>query len=211
MKTVGEHIEIYEDSEVNSYCDPTIVDRAMIIYEEEHRINPDEPVYLITWSPDPKDMPDTNFQSQHRFNVQAIITYLRACSCGVFCVESSQGGNPHYHGWYQIDTARETARIVQVKVLQRFGLVKITKLLTRPKLNKWYEKGNGLYYYKKDLLDSMLHVSPNPITQTTAIIEDEVDDDKFAFFLRATGRKTIKQLEERQSNYKFYRDFYTNK
>lgn len=188
-----------------------IVNRAVIIWESELDIDTTQPVYLITWSPDPKEMPDCDFDKQHLFNVSAIVTYLKSCSAGVFCVESSQLGHPHYHGWYQVDSSKEVYRIAQIKVLQRFGLVKITKMKTEPKINKWYEKGNGLYYYKKDLLDSMLTVQCNPITANTPEPSLDFMQDYFVLLTSHSGRKSVKQLEEKVSQYKFYREFYSGK
>lgn len=135
--------------------DDVIIAKDWLIYEEEKKILNTRDLYLVTWSPDPKQLPDTDFTLQHKFNVNLLSQLLRTVRCGLFCVESTAMGNPHYHGWYQDEPPNELARIAIIKVLQRFGNLKITSGL-HYKVDRYYSKGNCLHYYKKDTFDSML-------------------------------------------------------
>lgn len=177
-----------------------------VISKEENMIDADEKLYLMTYSPNPIDMPDADFKIQHDWNVNLLSEYLEYCACGLFCVESSQMGNPHYHGWYQVCDCNELYRIQKIKVLQRFGMVKITKARSY-KINKYYPKGNALYYYKKDLLDAMIDVQPNPITSNTRI-QRNYDDEVFRSFLSCQRKEVISTYAKKQADYKYYEEFY---
>lgn len=41
--------------------DDIILTRVMQIYDVERTINLEEPVHLLTWSPDPKQLPSSDF------------------------------------------------------------------------------------------------------------------------------------------------------
>ena len=191
--------ELLEDLE-----EKILIDRSCIVYNEETLIDDDKELYLITWCPDPKEMPDCDFYLQHNINVETLSDYLKCCSAGMFCVESTQLGNPHYHGWYQIDAQKELHRICIVKTLQRFGIVKIATARSY-KVNRWFEKANALYYYKKDLVDSMLCMTPNPITKDTISTVKFDVMDMVGFFAKD---KSMKTLKDKISDRKFYREFY---
>lgn len=190
-----------------STLDNVLIEKSEIIEYNESCINEEEQLYLFTWSPDPDEMPDSDFYVQHQVNVDSLREYLACCSCGLVCVESSQMGNPHYHGWYQIDPSKEGARITIVKVLKRFGMLKISEA-RRYRINSYTEQGNCLYYYKKDVYDSMLPTYPNPITNNTMSTMNVVDLDLIGFF--AKDRKKHRDIREKISNREFYRSFYTN-
>ena len=73
--------------------------KAEIIRLQEEKIDPDDKIYLMTWSPDPKQIPDCDFINQHLYCMPYVESYLSFCKSGCACVESSQIGNPHYHTW----------------------------------------------------------------------------------------------------------------
>ena len=124
-----------------------IVRRAEIIDISENMIVDSDPVYLFTWSPDPELLPDADFKTQHKYSVNFIAEFLDTCLIGLACVEPTQKGNPHYHGWYQVDPITEVERLAYVKTMQKFGLVKITECISYKK-GLWSERCNGLHYYK---------------------------------------------------------------
>jgi len=180
-----------------------IIDATEQIEYCESCIDPDEKLYLFTWSPDPKDMPDADLYLQHNVNISTLSDYLKCCSAGVFCVEATQLGNPHYHGWYQINNDYELVRIAIMKTLQRFGNVKLTPG-HKYKIFNWKERGNCLYYYKKDICTyySML---PNPITKDSVSTVNFDILDMVGFF---KGDKAMHKVKDVLSNVQFYRQFY---
>lgn len=180
--------------------------------EAELKINDNEKVYLMTWSPDPNQGPDADFQSQHDYYYGKVLSYLECCSAGAFCVESTQMGNPHYHGWYQISRERELGRITMVKVLQELGIVKIDTA-KKIKKGKWYERGNALFYYKKDSLDISLELENTPIfTDSERIILDEKDLNwDHLFFTPSLAKqrnRAPRRMDTQQAEYKRLRAFY---
>lgn len=179
-----------------------IVRRGKLVDDYESLIVPSETVYLITWSPNPELLPDADFITQHQFNVNFLGEYLKTCLNGLICVESTQRGNPHYHGWYQVDPITELERISYVKTMEKFGLVKITAARTvKPGL--WGSKKNGLHYYKKELIDSMLKVPSNPITPESY---DTTDWSSYMFFFTRTF--TDKTIDKKMSDRQYYLRFY---
>lgn len=185
-----------------------LAEKSWLIHKYENRINPDKDVYLFTWNPDPAELPHADFNHQHLYNVNTLIDYLKSCDTGVICVESTQLGNPHYHGWYQVssDSSKEAMRIVYIKTLQRFGMVKISKVKVSYKVDCYYAKANALYYYKKDLLDCMAHVKNNPLTQQSHY--DETDWVLSSFFTLGESRKVEKSVIDKISTRQFCIQFY---
>lgn len=186
----------------------TLVTKTEIIELEESSIDCDEKLVLMTWSPNPKDLPDASFIIQHQFCAPYIKEYLKGCRCGIFCVESTEKGNPHYHGWYQHtdDYELEQYRIQWMKVLDKRGNVKTTEVSHKSSIRifQWYSKGNCLYYYKKDIPGVGIHIPFNPITKTTDIPEIDVP----GYWFSNEGRKTSKAVIEKQSTYKQLCEFY---
>lgn len=188
--------------------DIAMVAKGMVIEHTESLIDQGETLYLVTWSPDPSELPDADFETQHLFNVNLLADYLKACSCGLFCVETTQLGNPHYHGWYQLSASpeKEAFRIVLVKTLQRFGLLKITKSKGHYRINSYTSHGNCLAYYKKDLVGSMLFVGANPITSDTKC---DIDwKNNLLYFGDSKKRSSLVELQEKISLKNFYMEFY---
>jgi len=185
-----------------------IIEKTERLEEEEYEIDEDYTIYLITWCPDPSETPDADFQFQHNTNVNVISDYLKCCKCGAFCVESTQMGNPHYHGWYQVDDDWEKERIAMIKTLKRFGIVKITPLI-KYKPFSFREKCNGLYYYKKDLLGAMFAIDNNPIFAET---REDIEIQKLitlSFFdKRNKGRKSLDKVKDKLSDLAYYKKFY---
>lgn len=181
-----------------------IMIRGEIVDIYEHMIVDTQPVYLFTWSPDPELLPDSDFITQHKYNVNFLADYLKTCLVGLVCVESTQKGNPHYHGWYQVDPITEIERISYIKTMEKFGLVKITECISMRK-GLWSERRNGLHYYKKNLLDEMLAVPYNPITPDSC---DDTDWNCCLFFFtkQLKDKRLDKKISDRQYYLKFYRD-----
>lgn len=188
-----------------------IIHRICAVYETETLIDDNISLYLITWSPDPKEFPSVDFYMQHNMHIDLLVDYIKSCSLAMFCVESTQLGNPHYHGWYQLshDSKQEMCRICCIKTMQHFGNVKITEA-RHYKINSNSEKRNALYYYKKDLVDSMLCVSPNPILKDTYTTIDFKKFELASFFTTGTHKGTFKTLNDRISDRQYYREFYAD-
>jgi len=184
-----------------------LTNKSELIEFEESSIDLSEKVYLITWSPNPAEMLDVDLQCQHESNVNLLSDYLKSCKHGIFCVEATQKGVPHYHGWYQVQNSTELHRCAHVKVLERFGMLKITEC-KHIKIFNWEKKGNGLYYYKIDLPDAFLTVTPNPITKDTPKIEYSHDFFKLAY---AFDHRVKRQpLEELMTAKTYYESFYAD-
>lgn len=182
-------------------------ERAEIIRLMEEDIDEDKALYLITWSPDPKQLPDADFQIQHDFNVNLLAQYLRYCDVGIFCLESSQRGNPHYHGWYQVaNDFREKGRIVAVKTLNRFGELKITECKVSYKVNCYSQKANALWYYKKDVHGSMMYYDDSIIVDTS---RRDIDWEKMSmtsFFDKTIDGDVYNKMTTRKFCMDFYKD-----
>lgn len=183
-----------------------LIDHIMRI---ESKIDESKPLYGITWSPDPKQLPNSSFALQHDFNVQLLADYLLECQCGAFCVETTQLGNPHYHGWYQCadDYRMEDARIAHMKTLQSFGRVQINEI-EKYKIGKFYKKGNGLWYYKKDYLFGQRQTPNNPITHNSKPIHDWSKSGTL-FFATDIGNRS--KVYDTMRNRQYYKEFYNKK
>jgi len=182
-----------------------MIENADIVNTEEEKIDDAKHLYLITWSPDPSKLPDCDYTYTHLYSVNLLADYLKYCSCGLFCLEYTQVGNPHYHGWYQVDGEKEQKRIVLVKVLQKFGNLKITQSRGDYKINQYYQRGNCLYYYKKDLANNW-QIPKSVITCDTY---DDTDwTTKLFFFVNITNRKHVSYLLDVISNKEYYTKFY---
>lgn len=194
------------NEEVSFDIDSAVMRRGEKIELWESRIIEDQHVYLITWSPDPGLLPDADFETQHNYNVNFLAGFLYSCRCGLLCVESTQMGNPHYHGWYQVSQSPELElwRISYIKTMQKHGIVKITPC-RHVKPGLWSERRNGLYYYKKDLLDTMLTIKNNPIDQDS---KDDTDWNVCLFFFtkEIKDKRLDKKLTDRAYYLQFYRD-----
>lgn len=189
------------------YLTPKIVAVAKM----EWKIDPDKKVYLFTWSPDPSEGPDADFETQHMFWYPAIVDFLNSVEVGIACVEASQLGNPHYHGWYQVsdDPIKERLRCVHIKVMARFAPngLRITSSKGHMKFNSYVAAANCLHYYKKDLLQSMSYIATNPITAKTKK-PDHIDWNNKLLLFRRKCRETINELEDKISLKDFYKQFY---
>lgn len=145
---------------------PEVLKKAKMILTNESNIDPEEELIGITWTPDPKEHPDADFRVQHELHVSMLADYLKCCACGLFCVESTTLGNPHYHGWFQIDPKLELARVAIIKAMQRFGRV-TPEVLKHYRINSYTKGNNSLWYYKKDVFDQMLAIDINPIDKNS--------------------------------------------
>lgn len=190
--------------------DPQMVELSWLIYEAESKIDPNRPLYLMTYAPNPAELPDCDFGLQHSFVAPWLIDYLKGCYSGCFCVESTQLGSPHYHGWYQHadDPRLEELRIIYVKTLQRYGILKITRCKVAYKINSYSKKGNALHYYKKDLYNSTLYYKFNPITEDT-VVDINWDSMLYNSFFTKRLNKDL-HIDQILSAYKFTVQFYTD-
>lgn len=198
--------------EENAIMESQISDKIGKVYETETMIDPDDTLYLMTWSPNPEDLPDADFETQHRFCYNTIADYLVSCRVGLFCVEATQKGNPHYHGWYQLshNPDLERLRIACVKAMTKFGMLKITPSIGHYKINNyWTDKANCLYYYKKDLLMSMFWVKHNPID--FSMRDETIWSDNKSLFVKQGVRQSCIDLEHKVTQQVFYREFYFNR
>lgn len=183
-----------------------IAEVADIVYEEEHKIDDNDKVYLMTWAPDPKFLPDCDFINQHIFLVPYVKSYLEFCKNGLACVESTQLGNPHYHLWYQTrDDPLEMGRIRWIKVLSRIGLVKINSKVRYYRKNSWSAHRNALHYYKADSINQQLNTPYNPVSKTSAM--PDIDYSDYSWFF-ASGKKTSGAIREKVSQIKDLEEFY---
>lgn len=182
-----------------------IAEKAEVVRVHEEEVDLQEPVYLITWCPSPRMLPDADFHFQHRYNINTLALFLKSCKCGLFCVEATQLGRPHYHGWYQVDSEKELARISLVKLLEKLGRVEITRS-HRVRINKYTETRNALWYYKKDLVGSMLIIDVNPISRES---HDDYRWDLTPFFdsdIKGKARLMSHVVSERDRLMKFYQN-----
>lgn len=187
-----------------------------LIYEAEYdlldyAITPDQ-ICLITFSPDPNpsQMIDAPFDIQHKTFVNLLADYLKYCRAGVFCLEPTQNGNPHYHGWYvPYHNEMELGRVQMIKTIKRFGNVKIQHGVRFWRFNCYDEYRNALYYYKKDL--ALFYEVPFSV-----IVKDSYDNtdwtQQFFYTTRLNGKKMDFQMaEEKISQINQLRDFYNYK
>lgn len=182
------------------------------IYSSEMKIDDTKPLYLITWAPNPALLPNADFEMQHDYNVNILADFCKTCDTALFCVESSQLGNPHYHGFYQPTNDRlcEKIRIAIVKTLQEFGLLKIDKSKGMYKrICYWTSHANCLYYYKKDVLDSCFGIPNNPVNKKSKTITNFAD---YAYMFKQPGVKaTSKEILQQMTLRDHYRQFYEGK
>lgn len=180
--------------------------KAEAISQAENAIDIDDKLYLLTWSPDPKKLPDCDFLNQHIWCVPYVWDYLNYCKAGCACVESTQLGNPHYHMWYQTyDDNRELGRVAIIKVLSKIGNIKIESSVRYYKIDKWYSTKNALYYYKEDCINQQLFTPYNPITKDMCLPEINYNDYNMFFH---QGKQTVRQCIERASQVHTLREFY---
>lgn len=199
------------DPQMEDLYDQLIVAKATQIFDYELDIDPDRDLYLFTWSPDPSRMPDTSFERQHDFNIDLVSSFFKGCECGIACVESTQLGNPHYHGWYQVSTDpnKDKFRIVIAKTFQQLGLLKITKSKGHYYINYWKSHSNCLFYYKKELLEARLLTHNNPVTSLNLPIEDWTSMANSMYFKVSGKRESVADLEDKITLREFYKQFYS--
>lgn len=201
---------ILTESELISEEVDYLMDKFVHIINAEREIDLDEKLYLFTWSPHPEELPDADFNTQHLFNINLLAEFLDSTRIGIACVETSQLGSPHYHGWYQLsnDALKEMTRIVCMKVMQRYAPkgLKITPSKGHIKIGSFVKAANCLYYYKKDLLQSMAAVQENPITSNSHC--DINWNQHFTLFMKNNDRKSVADIENRINLGEFYKQFY---
>nr|QGF19357.1 hypothetical protein [Antarctic circular DNA molecule] len=193
--------------------DDRISHLADIMYEAESCIEtdglhtPKDTVYLLTWSPDPKFLPDCDFQQQHLYAGPWAQFYMQTTKCGACCVEANQMGNPHYHMWYQphTDFNKTKARITMIKVLKNRGIVKIDQARhVRPGCPD--PTCNSLHYYKKELFDQNIWLDWPIITHLTRM--PNPIHENFKYWFQLSTRKNFMQQVEVTSEYKRIHEFY---
>lgn len=177
----------------------------------EEQIDQDQPLYLMTFNPVPDETPDCAFIDQHCWWVGLMAAYCKSCDAACFCVEATQRGYPHYHGWYQPseDPKMEMMRICNIKIMLKFAPagVKIDLCQNMIQINNWSNSNsNALYYYKKNLPTTMFYMPLNPITNLTPLNPVSVDDYKFFFMNK--GRNRVADIIERKNKIHSARLFY---
>lgn len=187
--------------------DEEVLAKADLIESMESAIDPEDKIYMITYSPVHSEMPDADFILQHLFNVNLLADYLKFCMVGLFCVESTQKGYPHYHGWYQTcDDEREQGRIAIMKVMSRFGDVKIAEIKNSYRINSYTKQSNALHYYKADVFGQQNGIPHNPISK------DSYDDTNWQsnmFMFSIPGkRQTYMDLSAKVTARKSAEEFY---
>ena len=55
--------------------DERLLDKVDIIREEEEKIDLGKTVYLITYSPDPSELPDCDFHIQNQTNIEQLARF----------------------------------------------------------------------------------------------------------------------------------------
>lgn len=179
--------------------------KTFLLEFEESTIDKSLPLVLITWSPSRENMPDTDFVMKHRSNVNFLSDFLKCTSCGAFCVEANEMGQPHYHGFYQHtqDSKTELALIAFLDTMYKTGNLKVTKEVFKYKKFSWSKKANALWYYKKELLTSQFHTPHNPIVSQSY---DETPWDTIAFFMPGPNVRMISTaVSERRQLLDFYK------
>lgn len=163
-------------SPIEWYDDDRFLDKANQIMLSETSIDLTKDIYLITWNPDPKLLPNDDFENQHRWCVTQLSFYCKTCDVATFCLESTQKGNPHYHGFYQRsdDPLKEKGRIMMIKKLQFYAPnnnVKIDKIKKCYRINSYLKGQNALYYYKKDIFTYYIYGHSVIDSTTPTILE----------------------------------------
>lgn len=117
------------------------VERA--IEEAENDIEPNETMYLFTWTPNPKKYRSTNPRCQWK---QLCKGYLVSATCRCFekyCLlpELNTNGNVHVHGWFILKDYSKWFSFWLPKI-KRVGYVKICEAT---------DNFLPLFYYKEDI------------------------------------------------------------
>jgi len=189
--------------------DMIVAQKTATMIDYEQKIDPRKTIYLFTWNPDREETPDCDFETQHEFWLDNVTLLLRGTAAGLACVETGALGYPHYHGWYQLssNTNMEQCRLVAIKLMVRYGNLKITKSIGHYKIGSFVRQANCLAYYKKDMVDAMLYIRNNPITP---YVKTVVEFEKHLWWFKSlkTDRCSIADLETKLTNKKFYEDFY---
>lgn len=174
-----------------------------VIERFESDLDEGQKVVLVTWSPKPDDLPDSDFCYQHLWNVNILAEYLQYCQTGLWCVEASKRGNPHYHGWFVIDEEKEPLRVAISKVLDKTGQLKYTDCITY-KIFNFSERKNGLHYYKKDITTWAAY--PHSVISRHSRDETDWDMHGFFFIKDAKFSNTQQKMSDRQFYLQFYKD-----
>lgn len=183
--------------------------RHLMIEYVETRYDPNETVYLFTFTPHPDESPNASIHIEHQYWYNLLIDFLQTCSIGAACVEVNTSGHIHYHGWYQHseDCIQSLRHYAFIKVFKKYGshAWKVTKAIS-VKPGNWSKDTNGFYYYRKECTGAMLRVFPNPVFACTP--KDESDWAYKVFFNKDIKNKTIiDKISDRQ----YYLQFYSEK
>jgi len=204
--------EILDSVELeNNLHERMFLSKSEVIEYCESCIDPSRPVYLFTWSPDPRELPDADFETQHEWCLETVSKYLLFCLSGCACVEANAKSNPHYHGWYQLtdNPVLESKRIAMMKSMQHYAPSGFTvEKAVNYKINDYYEHRNSLYYYKKDMYTSMFLIQNNPVTRHSI---SNINWNEYLFFFKPRkGRISTFELEKKISNRAYFEKYYQN-
>lgn len=206
MANAADVAQATEQSSVNTFND-LLVTKSEIIERAESEIAEDQKIYMFTWSPDPNEIPDVSFQEQHDLQHDLLVDFFSYTLTGCACVESTQMGNPHYHGFYQIRPETELKRIVIVKVMQKYGNLKIAQIKNSYRINSYTKRNNALYYYKKEMASNMLEIEHTPITKDSAKLN--VNTNEYATFFKLSSRSSVYEKLARVNKFTSAAEFYT--
>jgi len=128
-----------------------------ICHLAERELDPDEDVYLFTWSPNPKRM---DFRPYKNYMQHIWLTFYginqawdKFCICPELNPES---GAVHYHGWYTMKDYVKWFKVFKPR-LNTLGFTKINLLKHKE------SKDEALAYYKKNFADTKEIMYPLPI------------------------------------------------
>lgn len=176
--------------------DDIIAEKADMVRTYERKINRDEPLYLITWSPDPKETPDASIMIQHYHWYPFLVKAMLCWEVSLMCLETSQRAGIHYHGWYQCseDPIKEIGRCAYMKVLERFGQLKITKSIGCYVRNSYSKHANCLHYYKADMAQRGILYKQTPFCVETEQTQYEKDIFWPSYWMTNGKKQTVSEL-----------------
>lgn len=120
----------------------------------ESSIDETQPLYLITWTPNPKRLHfKYDMIKNHKWFRRTVFQQCGKC-VNLLCMipEFNLNGNIHYHGFFQLKDKVKWFKKA-LPCMKRIGFVKISKA-EHYKVFDFRPEGNSLYYYKKEVCDN---------------------------------------------------------
>lgn len=148
---------------------PAILDEIHIAeLDIDEYIN--RPVYFFTWNPNDKKICADDYNNKWMTMITKCLKYFNSCML-YYCVvpEVSDAGRLHCHGWFIIKDKIKWVKRVK-PLLEQNG---------RFKMSKQKVKGEGFYYYKKDIEETSGIVRRDLWPLTIYTIEDIMLEIRF--------------------------------